>query len=202
MKTKTKSKVPAALNDLVFDGLTTWVELCIDAAVTFINSYIDNDSGSESVKADYDDLRRCINDVADGIMTVGPVFITSSISGIEYDDDSIKNIHHDIGVHRLDDDARKNYQFCYDHRTNKMDAELLDALAAKLRDSLARVIEFIREEYTDTNADELYLAITDAINVMGAINRIYGDAFCVYMQFPGIKCKSDKSLICVVTIGE
>lgn len=204
MKTKTKSKVPAALNDLVFDGLTAWVESCIDAAVTFINSYRENDSGSESVEVDYDNLRQCINDVADGIMTVGPAFITASIRDIEYDDAdaSIKKIHHDIGVCRLDDVARKNYAFCYDHRIDKMDADVLDALVAKLKNSLAKVIELIHEEYSDTNADELYLEITDAFNIMLAFNHIYSEAFCVYVQFPDTDCKDAKSLVCTVTIGE
>ncbi len=202
MKTKTKSKVPAALKDLVFDGLTTWVEACIDAAVTFINSYLDHNADSESVKVDYDHLRECIDDVADGIMTVGPVFIISSISDIEYDGASIKKIHHDTGVHKLDDAAMKSYKFCYDPHTDEMDAAVLDALGDKLKYSLARVIEIIREEYTDTNAEELYLAITEALNIMLAINRLYSEAFCVYVQIPDTDCKDAKSLTCTVTIGE
>lgn len=203
MKTKTKSKVPAALNDLVFDGLTTWVEACIDAAVTFINSYLDNTADSESVKVDYDDLRQCINDVADGIMTVGPTLITAGITDIEYGDDgSIKQVHHDIGVCRLDDAARKNHKFFYDPHTDKMDAAVLDALEVKLHHALARVIELTREEYSDTNAEELYLAIMDVLNVMLAINRIYSEMFCVYVQIPDTDCKDAKSLHCVVTIGE
>lgn len=202
MKTKTRSKVPAALNKLVFDGLTTWVELCFDAAATFINSYLDNNSDSESVKVDYDHLRKCINDVADGIMTVGPVFIISSISDIEYDGSSIKKIHHDTSAHKLDDAARKSYKFCYDPHTNKMDAEVLDALGANLKYSLARAIKLIHEEYTDTNAEELYLAITEVLNFMLAINRLYREVFCVYVQIPDTECKDAKSLTCVVTIGE
>ena len=202
MTKKTKTKVPAALNDLVFDGLTTWVELCFDAAATYINSYLDHNADSESVKVDYDHLRECINDVADGIMTVGPVLIISSISDIEYDGASIKKIHHDTGVHKLDDAARKSYKFCYDPHTGEMDAAVLDALGAKLKYSLARAIEIIREEYTDTNAEELYLAITEVLNIMLTINRLYSEAFCLYMQFPDIDCKDAKSLTCVVTIGE
>ena len=201
MTKKTKTKVPAALNDLVFDGLTTWVELCIDAAETYINSYLDTTNDSEAVKVDYDRLRQCINDVADGIVTVGPVFIISSISDIEYDGASIKKIHHDTGAHRLDGDARKNYKFCYDH-LNKIDDEVLDALGAKLKYSLARVIMLIREEYTDTNAEELYLSITEVLSVMLTINRLYSEAFCLYMQFPDTDCKDAKSLTCTVTIGE
>lgn len=202
MKTKTKSKVPAALNDLVFDGLTTWVELCFDAAATYINSYLDQNADSESVKVDYDHLRQCIDDVADGIKTVGPVFIVSNITDIEYDGASIKKIHHDTGAHRLDGAARQSYKFCYDPHTVKMDAEVLDALGAKLKYSLARVIELIREEYTDTNAEELYLAITEVLNVMFVINRLYSEAFCLYIQFPDAECKDAKSLTCTVTIGE
>lgn len=202
MKTKTKSKVPAALNDLVFDGLTTWVEACIDAAVTFINSYLDNSADSESVKVDYDDLRQRIDDAAEGIMTVGPSLITASITDIEYDGSSIKQVHTDIGVCRLDDAARKNHKLSYDPHTDKMDAAVLDALEAKLYHALARVIELIREEYSDTNAEELYLAIMDVLNVMLAINRIYSEMFCVYVQFLDNNCKDAKSLGCAVSIGE
>lgn len=203
MKTKTKSKVPAALNDLVFDGLAAWVESCGEAAITFINSYLDNSADSESVKVDYDELRQCINDVADGIMTVGPSLITASITDIEYGDGgSIKQVHHDIGVCRLDDAARKNHKLSYDPHTDKMDAAVLDALEAKLYHALARVIELIREEYSDTNAEELYLAIMDVLNVMLATNRIYSEMFCVYVQFLDNNCKDAKSLGCAVSIGE
>lgn len=197
-KTKTKD---STVDNLVFDGLTTWVELCFDAAATYINSYLDHNADSESVKVDYDELRQHINDVADGIVTVGPVFITSSISDIEYDGASIKKIHHDTGVRRLDDAARKNYKFCYDPHTGKMDAAVLDALGDKLKYSLTRVIEIIREEYTDTNAEELYLAITETLNIMLSINRLYSEAFCLYIQI-NPHCRNKDPFVCTITIGE
>lgn len=202
MTKKTKTKVPAALNDLVFDGLTTWVELCFDTAAAYMNSYLSETHDSSDVEENFLELRQCIDDVADGIMTVGPAFITSSVNDIEYDGAFIKKIHHDTGVHKLDDVARKNYQFCYDPHTDKMEAAVLDALEAKLKYSLTRVIELVHEEYTDTIAEELYLAITDALNVMFVINRLYSEAFCLYVQFPDTDCKDAKSLTCVVTIGE
>lgn len=170
----------------MFDGLTTWVEKCIDAATTYINSYLSNEVDSDSLKVDYDHLRECIDDVGDGIKTVGSVLINASIHEIKYNDDAtIKKVEHDIGVYKLDDTTRKRYRICYDRRAaGKVDAAMIDAIQTKLAIALAFAVGIVHKDYTDTNGEELYCALVEVMNLMFFLDRLYGESYCLYVQIP------------------
>lgn len=202
MAKKTKTEVNSVLDDLAFDGLTTWMEKCIDCASAYMSSYLSETSDSSYVEENFYELKESVDDVAVGIKTVGPTLVIASINEIVYDGALIKAIRNDVGAHKLDDAARKNFEICYNRKiVGRLDINLIDALEAKLKVLLPSIVGLLHSEYSDTIAEELYETLHEVMNLMYTLDHLYSEAYCLYMQIqPPSKVLDNFS--CTITVGE
>ena len=202
MAKKAKTEATSVLNDLAFDGLTTWMEKCIDTASAYMNSYLSETSDSSDVETNFYELKECVDDVADGIKTVGPTLVSASINEIVYDGALIKAIRNDVGAYKLDDVARKNFKICYDRKiVGSLDINLIDALEAKLKVWLPRIVGLLHSEYSDDVAEELYELLHETMNLMYTLDHLYSEAYCLYMQIQPFSRNKDP-FVCTITVGE